>query len=229
MTDYERSIEKFYSLKKKYESKERKRKKKDPSIEKKCISCKKNGGTNFIVKNDILKATCNCKKKCKLNIEIQIEKYTTVSEILIKLRNDLENVKEQIILLKLDNLFNIKKSDDVTPLFKPLKKKYNKIYKKILNLENYLKQNKENNEMFDLMIEHIMKIKSTLKEYHKQSNVQLLTDAINIYIEELTPLRDSIQEKYTVYSEKKDVFRFKKQTENMEILLNKGKVISNIT
>ena len=50
---------------------------------KKCILCKKDGGTLFEDKNNILSAYCGAQSKCKLDIKIQRTKYGQI-------RNDIE-------------------------------------------------------------------------------------------------------------------------------------------
>ena len=84
-----------------------KREKRDRYIRtiKKCINCKKPGGTIFTNTNGRLKAVCGSVEQCNLNIELFKSKFINSREEVRLYLNDLNKYKTSIIMTKLDFLF----------------------------------------------------------------------------------------------------------------------------
>ena len=121
-TEMIEAMNKYYSLKKKYEdtiTNEKKKLLKNDSLSTadkrvrfkemvfKCINCKQKGGTIFTHDNNILKAVCGSSKPCDLNIEINKGKILQLREILNIDTNYIDDLKEDIISFKLKFLFKI--------------------------------------------------------------------------------------------------------------------------
>ena len=91
---YHEAVMNYYELKRKYDKREQRRRSRNLAPLNKCIACKKNGGTKFTIKNNVIKAVCGATKKCKLHIEIVLAKYlvtcavgfigTQISKILLE-------------------------------------------------------------------------------------------------------------------------------------------------
>ena len=81
-------------------------------IQRKCINCKKSGGTIFTNINDRLKAICGSTEPCNLNIELFKSKFTDSREELRLYLSDLDKNKTIIIMTKLDFLFGYKSEEE---------------------------------------------------------------------------------------------------------------------
>ena len=152
-TDYSKYLEElktYYNLKKTYtKTKETKinklinskdsieTKKKLYSKEKfKCINCNQIGGTIFFENNKILRATCgNTTKPCDLNLEIIKMNPVLITNELKDTNISLINKKKQIIITKLDFLFNYIEEDKAVESFEnfkseltTLQEKYNDLF-----------------------------------------------------------------------------------------------------
>ena len=121
-SDTKKAIEDYYKLKNEYDTKinkQRKRIRNDKTLTKqerrrkmlaiipKCINCGNPGGTIFTTNKSILRAVCgNATQPCALNIEINRGSFEDISTTYNFLTSESESVKEDIILTKLDLLFD---------------------------------------------------------------------------------------------------------------------------
>ena len=96
--EFEEAVSSFYKLKQTYEEKQnlyvtklrtntaltnKERASNFKKFSTKCINCGKNGGTKFIITENMLKATCgNSSQACKLDINIQKAVYKPIQELL---------------------------------------------------------------------------------------------------------------------------------------------------
>lgn len=90
----------------------------------KCINCKKKGGTLFTQEANVLRATCNASKRCKLNIEINKSENLYMPEYLEVQKKEEEAIKKEITQYKLDLLFGLETEEVVTQEFKILREKF---------------------------------------------------------------------------------------------------------
>ena len=250
------AITQYYKLKEMYEDKINQNKykiinnpvltlsekeKKFKQIKKYCINCKCEGGTIFSNKDGILKAKCGCvSKPCKLDIEIKKGKYVLSDNLVITLQNKLNNIKTEIIKIKLDFLFNYISESEALAKFNTLKEelsKQNELYKDVeifnINITDNPKIKTLLNEAErDLFIE-IQKIKDFCKVFTINHNKLLLSNVAENYISSILPLNKTISDlKYTFRDiEKIDDMAYlieKKYTlENLEYSLESGKVLIN--
>tara|TARA_B100001093_G_C26845575_1_gene1022634 strand:+ start:2030 stop:3853 length:1824 start_codon:yes stop_codon:yes gene_type:complete len=91
-------------------------------LQKKCIQCKKNGGTIFEFKEGVYMARCNATEgKCSLNLQIKPAKYLLCDNLEATTKKKLEGIKDNIILNKLNLLFDFENEDVVLTEFNNLK------------------------------------------------------------------------------------------------------------
>ena len=234
----------FFELKDKYDSKRVKTiktlKKKHPGNiqlikeglnkfdqKRRCINCKKPGGTLFEIAKKTLKCICNADKKCNLHIELRKSDNINLPEMIKKNVNTINSLKQDILVYKLDLLFGTLSEDVVLNQFTRLKSildetiseknTYQELYdkkNKILEIEN---EGKEKENTFILKDEFIKEKEKTLNnlvseikkfivEYKKTNNKSILSDLINMYKNTILPLQDELrQHKYDeIFIEKKE-------------------------
>ena len=133
--DYLKVLEKYYKLKRKYQIKLENVKKTNKKLslaekkekidkfkeQRKCINCKKIGGSIFTEKKNKLKVVCGSKKPCKLHIELQKPEYFYIPEMLDKKTLEIKNIKQEIIEYKMDLLFGLQQEEVVLAQFKSLR------------------------------------------------------------------------------------------------------------
>lgn len=206
----------YYNLKKKYNKQIENIKNKiilsDKSIEEKkkiyakqkykCINCGKLGGSIFNESKKFLKATCgNIEEPCSLKIEIVKITPIMIDEQIIKISNTIKNIKDNIVLTKLDFLFNYIEEDVAVENFDNLKKLlennqeiYNELYNIYINLTN----NKEINDLLNAKLleynESIINYKEFINLYYTTNENKYLKEAIEFYKITIKPLVENIRQ-----------------------------------
>ena len=226
---YHEAVMNYYELKRKYDKREQRRRSRNLAPLNKCISCKKNGGTKFTIKNNVIKAVCGAQKKCKLHIEVELAKYKNMSQEIETIGKYLENLKQDIIQTKLDLIFGFKNDKK----FNVLKKNYEQQNEYLINLKKKLENDHFESEGRKTLNEFIEDYKNIIKEYTIHQNNKLLSEALDLYIEKIVPIQEQIRkETYTNMSvelaNKKYILVQEKEI-HKDILVEKGKIISNIT
>ena len=101
----------------------------------KCINCAKPGGTIFVETNKMLRATCgNTNQPCNLNIEIIKLSSILVNKELEQTHLTLFNKKREIVLTKLDYLFNYIDEESAVEKFETLKQELSNMQDVFSNL-----------------------------------------------------------------------------------------------
>jgi len=96
-------------------------------LEKKCIQCRRKGGTLFEYSDNVYKAKCNASEnKCSLNIEIKPAKYFIYDQFEQMTDKKLEIIKDKIIKNKLNLLFDLENEDVALGEFNNLKEEFKK-------------------------------------------------------------------------------------------------------
>ena len=215
INSFDNALDKYYELKSEYNERVRERgmlHKREHTV--RCINCNQIGKTIFTTdvnvnvnennennenngnngnKVRVLKAICGCKNPCNLNIELVLGTYVNIFEEIDKYKEQLKQVKNDIIIYKNDIMFDANKQAD-TDHFEELKTKLNeifshlnKIYDKLFEIEN---TNEDENikELQISMNDVISKIKEDVlsNEYD---------NAVKIYIDELEPILKELREK----------------------------------
>lgn len=213
------AIDNFYKLKNKYEDKLKTNKekianndiltKKEKRIEyekikKKCVKCGKEGGSIFIVKNydgiRKLIAKCNAENKCKLDIEINLGMYERMDTVFNMLNDYGDNIKSEIIKIKLDVLFNYIKEDVAISKFNENKKELDStitMNRKILTdllmiTNNYIKEQNINQNNVDIY-NNIKLLKGYVNQYEETGNIEHIKEAIQLYQSRIIPISNRNQ------------------------------------
>lgn len=216
-------IIKFYKLKKKYDNKISKKKnsillntnlsstkKKEliKSMNIKCINCNNDGGTIFIITNKLLSATCNSKKKCKLNINIKKDIQYNVRDEYYKLLNRFSEIKLTIIKIKNDTINNIITNEQAVELFSNYENEYKDLERKkniLLNKYKTVISNNDNNiKLQDLnnnFQSQINEIKINIIKFNEKNNDSYIKNVIEIYNNILNNITNDIRSiKYVYYN-----------------------------
>tara|TARA_A100001011_G_C14302139_1_gene841301 strand:- start:730 stop:1875 length:1146 start_codon:yes stop_codon:yes gene_type:complete len=98
-----------------------------------CIHCGQEGGTLFKQEDKILYARCLCNTPCDLNIQIKLPKNHYLPKFIQTYEKSSNELKKNIIVTKLNYIFDLEKDDITSQKFNVLKKDYVD-QDKILNL-----------------------------------------------------------------------------------------------
>tara|TARA_B100000780_G_scaffold234760_1_gene175207 strand:- start:1979 stop:2773 length:795 start_codon:yes stop_codon:yes gene_type:complete len=166
----------------------------------KCINCTRNGGSIFFENNKILRATCgNTTDPCDLNLEIIKMKPVLIDDELKQTNISLINKKKQMILTKLDFLFNYIEEEKAIELFENLKSDVGTIqetYNNLLSLYNSITNNPEMEELLNQkLLEQntlINDFKDYMKLYKETEETTYLKDALFLYTSKLKQLDEHI-------------------------------------
>jgi len=206
---YEDSLQYYFKLKNKYEKSLLEEKQKiyysSPTkkiarqnilkLKPQCINCKRAVGTIFSKKDNRYNAICgDTATPCKLKIEIFSGNFGSNIDFLYKFKEHVDELKEDIIKEKLDNLFNYKSEEKSVAIFKKKLEEYNfdsRMLKDLLDRHNENYNNPYKNELIqtkkDAIYKYIENIQELLKEYEKTEKTELLKSAVYIQTKDLFP------------------------------------------
>jgi len=206
---YEDSLQYYFKLKNKYEKSllEQKQdiyyssptkkiaRQKILQLKPQCINCKRGVGTIFSKKDNRYMAICgDTATPCKLKIEIFSGNFNSNIDLLYKYKEYVDELKENIIKEKLDNLFNYKSEEKSVALFKKKLEEYNfdsRMFKDLLDRHNENYNNPHKKELIqkkkDAIYKYIENIRELLKEYEKTDNIEILKSAVYIQTKDLFP------------------------------------------
>jgi hypothetical protein len=218
---YEDAFANYYKLKQEYEKNEIKevtklvgdnlmsateKKEKFDKFKRKCVNCKKNGGTIFKQQNDILIAQCGSDHPCKLNIQLQRAKYNNITKEITDLAALVNDNKTEIITTKLNFLFGFKDEPTTIATFNQLKldliskvKNYQILNEKYMNIIHGAKREevKKDNLALSLLIQNF---KDLIKNFDETSDIKFLKEAMELYIESISKLATTIRTSKYVYN-----------------------------
>jgi hypothetical protein len=209
------AINQYYILKSKYEEVRNRKKKsiinnedlsrreKRQRIKKipvKCIKCNQSGGTIFTNTRSILKAICGSSPPCDLHIEINKGTYENLRAEDSFYEKDIDYLKDDIIMTKLDYLFGYEDQDRALSLFDKfreeltakseikmeMQEKMNIVYD---NSQNSARLKKAEVQLF-IEIENIRKIHA---EYTKTQEPNLIKTIAENYLSIIQPLNEQIR------------------------------------
>lgn len=255
---YEEALNNYYKLKNDYEKKYytkkikiinndllsiKDKKKEISNIKQKCINCNKDGGTVFKYENKKLIALCGHKTSpCNLNISLSKHKILDIRNLLYDLENKIDELKTNIIKVKLDFLFNYNNQQISLELFNKFKKELEEINVKysdlILNYTSItnnldLKHEIDNN----LLSQHelLEKIKIINNEYITTKSIYYINDLVELYINEFIKINNNILnlkykynnvEKIISHSDIYKLNQYKNNFDEFEVTIENPKVDS---
>jgi hypothetical protein len=226
---FNKAINKYYLLKKKYQEERDKmkrkimdnnnyslsdKKEKISLIKQSCIFCNDSVGTLFYKKDGVLYAKCgNSENPCDKSIEIKTSQYLQLNTIIDYLHKDISDITDEIINNKTKLVLGVENSDDVIPVFEEYMELYNDSHEILIRLQQkkeYLAISTKEDELNALNEElknYITNVKTILNNYKAMTNKdkQLLTETNMLYKDYILPTEEKINE-----------VRFKSRTLNFE-------------
>jgi hypothetical protein len=203
------ALDKYFQLKQKYESQlyyarknafnsvksKKEGKRKALEVKPKCLKCNRAVGTIFDRKDERYTAICgDAQQPCNLNIELFYGSYSDLSETLYLFKEEVDDLKDNIIKQKLDTLFSYVSEATSIKQFKKTIESFNfdsKLYEDLLKKYNENHFNETKIELINKKKEHIFKlveqIRILLKEYEETENRELLKTAVNLQVNTLLP------------------------------------------
>ena len=217
MTTYLDEVNNYFKLKESYNDKlnqekqkiinnkdltAKEKRQKFHQYKKKCINCKQLGGTIFTQKDNIFKAYCgNTAKPCNLNISINREQKILIDEKLIEYIKTINSIKKQIILTKLDYVFNYTSEDESIVKFNELKTNlnditdnYNTLYTQYINITHNLDNNDTIMTKLLNRADLINSIKSRMSLFKSTNNIKYVKECVELFITDLTQLNRELRE-----------------------------------
>ena len=188
----------YYRLKHLWEI-QLKEKKKNKNKKLVCVNCKRVGGTNFSIKNGILKATCNSENPCNLNIEIKRGgKIVQLRDLEMDLNKKINQFKSKMITLKLDLLFGYQDEEKTIELFKENNKLLTEHEKLLYECHNYTismttDREKEEKEYTETLKNEIEEIKFLTSEYEQSKEPKMIEEIVKKYVDTVYPLLENIR------------------------------------
>jgi hypothetical protein len=225
-TKYLEAIDKYYEMKDQYDTNINNEKKKIIAIQglswkekrlkyrelrPKCINCGRPVGSIFTCKVNenterILSAICGDKENpCPFNIRINLAETNDLRDLIKEEERENMKYKKSIITDKNDFLFGYISSQTAVSNFEKIKEKVienteNMEY--FLTLFNLVTDSSKKKEMIEKikteLYTNIENIKKMLSEYEKTNNKQFVTEAVDVYVNDMTPrLKKLMRLKYS--------------------------------
>ena len=230
--EYLVALNEFYNLKHKYENNLKnskyalikntdltKQQKRNKFLKKKklCINCQQEGGTIFTITKNNLSAICGNKNTpCDLNINIKKKHYKESNVLCEILQDEMNTIKREIIINKMDLLYQYKTEEEIVDIFEKLKEDLTNIsmsYEDALHhyfqiVDNKIKKEEIKKFKSDFH-NYLNEIDGLNTEYIETNNIELIKNAIKIYNEKIIPIVDNIQrvqykETYIEYGDTND-------------------------
>jgi len=214
-TEYNDALKKYFLLKQNYETKElemkrkvfkedenkRISKQKIAKIKTKCIKCKRPVGTLFGKKDKVYSAICgDSSSPCELDIQLFSGQLHQFIDLYKMVNDEFNESKDNIIIEKLNTLFNYSNEEDSVKRFAEQLKLFNDFsqqqkdfidkYKDIYeNDERMLTINKNNDKLFKILEQK----NKLLDEYKQTNNKEFLKSAIDLHINSIKPIVGSLR------------------------------------
>ena len=162
----------------------------------KCINCGRNVGTIFNNDSGILTAVCGDKTNpCALNIKINRGKYMNLEDLIDTFQTGVNELKEEIITLKMDLLFGYEPESTTLKKFTEMKNELvddletvMKYKTRFIEIVSNLDNKPILNTKMAIFYNKIATIQSTVEEFNETGRIQLIKDMVSMYDVELVPL-----------------------------------------
>ena len=203
----------------------------------KCVNCNRPVGTVFSTKTNAetgerqYVALCGDRKDpCPLNININLGVISDITEDLQRDEDTINKYKRDIIIDKNDLLFGYITPEEAVAQFDRIKNEVTDtttLYE--FTLQKYLDivdNTKEKEELKKLQLEfynNLDNFNAIIKQYNANQNVQLIVDAVDLYVKIMEPrANEIIKKKYSVnmveYNENDNTFHLVQQQISIEDL-----------
>lgn len=196
--DYEESIQQYFDIKSKYEEELHKlllKQGKKRNVAKKlppCVGCKRNVGMVFSGKEQKYRAYCGASSPCDWKILIHRGEHYSLRDTMQEMIHQLEETKENIILQKMDTLFEFISDEKSADLFK----KHMELYKSNAELVDKYQSSyislyfdTEQRETIQRKMKNIQEKEMEKRDYLENENWK---EAVRIDYEEITPISNYI-------------------------------------
>jgi|TARA_B110000285_G_scaffold206669_1_gene245427 hypothetical protein len=169
-------------------------------IKKTCINCGEPGETIFKTDNNTLIAMCGCKTPCKLNININRGNYINIRTSQRDVQNKILTIKQAIIRLKMDLLFNYSDESNILTKFKKQKIALSEETQKLVNYRKDYISIVENQENINIVSDAIIKMNEYTEElkvlkgnYDDKKNDAYLKEMVELYVNNIEPLTEAVR------------------------------------
>lgn len=182
-------------------------------IVRKCINCKRPGGTVFEVSNTFLKARCNAEPRCNLSIDIDKGVPVTQATRLINaLSYEIENNKTMLMETKIQHALGMLDDEEASERFMKLKevlelltKEFVRTEEHIIGLTNNIDKQEAISQNRIILFEQINQFKDLVLRFKETGQEGYMRDAIRLASEEILPKASEIRRmKYDVNTVVKD-------------------------
>jgi len=261
MSDYEVLLEEYFELKSAYEKKYKSKKgsiinnknisRKEKralidSLKMPCIKCKRKVGTIFYNENNIYGALCgDTSKPCGLNIELKKQSTINMIETIKAINIDIISQEMRIKNLKLSLMFGLVDETILEQDYQDLKEEFkgNLEFKETLVEQININTDKVRREEEISLLkkeyyENVDEIKSNMKDYMINNNKTSLTNAVEIYVDDLVGIIERIRdneydfqgvELETIKNDEIpniNIIQVKDVKQSYELVMDEGEIIS---
>ena len=205
----------------------------------KCIRCKRNGGTIFENKDNHLLARCgNIDSPCKLNIDLKRAHYNSLNLKLPVLINEINEIKNKIIEIKLKFMYGYQNEDTTILEFSELKKKliefvsqHKQLSSVFLNLFSNHDDKSKILSQQTLLQSEIVNFINLIEQFRDTKEIQFIKDAVELNINQIFKISKDISDlKYKmqyVYKNSNNEFILIQDSFNLNIFDVKDKDTEN--
>ena len=165
-----------------------------------CVNCGQAGGTIFKNNKEYLTAVCGAASPCNLNINIYRGNYKNIYTQEKEVAQELNNLKEMVILIKLSLVFNIESKQVVLNKFEQIKKNLSKLSTTLFSLQSKIFNitlKPQNKVILDTAYNDLFQSKERLNkiisELNTTQNSRYAKDAAELFLSEITPLTEKIR------------------------------------
>jgi len=199
--DYIKALTDYFRIKGKYDAERLKKKRSayerglsPKTVMMKCIKCDKEGGTIFTTKEKHHRAFCgNTHNPCGLNIDLYSGDFIS-TDMIHKLKEQLEPLKEEFIDLKLKSLFRYIDEKTVAKKFQSKMEEYNVLnqytandiayYNDLYNNQEKAKDIQKRQTRIHELLKDMEKMKT---EHKKTNNKEIIRNMMLLYVHEIEP------------------------------------------
>jgi len=213
---FEIALENYFKLKNDYEAKARKLVEEyktratelgvsissatQKTIIPRCINCGRQVGTIFTLRNRTYIAKCgDYKSPCSLDIRIQRGTFNNAVKLREELMDDLREIEEKVIRLKMDLLFQYINEDSMVTEFDTLRKEHKQFADTIAQIESEIIDREEgkmrtiNTDEREL-VKLIDEVQAKMREYIGTNSQALLKEILSLYEDEVLPTVNRIRD-----------------------------------